>query len=60
MIIQVDMPVFFYIDPQFAQDPRLENVDDIVLSYVFFESKDGMNLPALLNPEYPKPAHLNQ
>ena len=54
------MPVFFYIDPQYAEDPRLENVDDIVLSYVFFESKDGFNLPSLLNPEYPKPAHLSQ
>lgn len=42
---QVDLPVFFYIDPEYADDPRLENTDSIVLSYVFFESKEGVNLP---------------
>ncbi|CAG0892018.1 unnamed protein product [Cyprideis torosa] len=42
---QVDMPVFFYIDPEFCEDPRMEDVDDIVLSYMFFESKPGLSLP---------------
>lgn len=42
---QVDMPVFFYIDPEFVNDPKMENVEDIVLSYTFFESKDGFKLP---------------
>ncbi|CAL1548428.1 unnamed protein product [Lymnaea stagnalis] len=42
---QVDMPVFFYIDPEFAEDPKLENVDSIVLSYTFFEAKEGLHLP---------------
>ncbi|KAG8193504.1 hypothetical protein JTE90_003716 [Oedothorax gibbosus] len=42
---EVDMPVFFYLDPEYAEDPRLENVDDIVLSYTFFEAKEGMHLP---------------
>lgn len=37
---QVDMPVFFYIDPAFAEDPRMYKVDEITLSYTFFESKD--------------------
>ncbi|KAB0403547.1 hypothetical protein E2I00_015243 [Balaenoptera physalus] len=32
----VDMPVFFYIDPEFAEDPRTVNVDLIILSYTFF------------------------
>lgn len=45
LIIQVDMPVFFYIDPEFAEDPKMEHVDSIVLSYTFFESKDGLNIP---------------
>jgi cytochrome c oxidase assembly protein subunit 11 len=44
----VDMPVFFYIDPEYAEDPRLENVDSIVLSYTFFEAKEGFNVPAFL------------
>ncbi|XP_049874666.1 cytochrome c oxidase assembly protein COX11, mitochondrial isoform X1 [Pectinophora gossypiella] len=42
---QVDMPVFFYIDPEFTEDPKMEYVDEIVLSYTFFEAKEGMKLP---------------
>jgi len=42
---EVDMPVFFYIDPEFLDDPFLENVDEIHLSYTFFESKPGLQLP---------------
>lgn len=49
---QVDMPVFFYIDPEFAEDPKMELVDTITLSYTFFQSKPGMNLPI---PTYVKP-----
>ncbi|KZC13688.1 PREDICTED: cytochrome c oxidase assembly protein COX11, mitochondrial [Dufourea novaeangliae] len=44
---EVDMPVFFYIDPQFAEDPGMQNVDEIILSYTFFEAKDGMKLPIM-------------
>jgi len=42
---QVDMPVFFYIDPEFAEDPALIYHDKITLSYTFFESKPGLELP---------------
>src|SRR4051794_9808872 len=35
----VDMPVFFYIDPDFAKDPLMRDVSDVVLSYVFFKAK---------------------
>ncbi|KAM3860031.1 cytochrome c oxidase assembly protein COX11, mitochondrial [Diretmus argenteus] len=42
---EVDMPVFFYIDPEFDEDPRMAKVDTITLSYTFFEAKDGQNLP---------------
>ncbi|XP_034831152.1 cytochrome c oxidase assembly protein COX11, mitochondrial [Maniola hyperantus] len=48
---QVDMPVFFYIDPDFMEDPRMEYVDEIVLSYTFFEAKEGLKLPV---PSYAK------
>ncbi|XP_059050759.1 cytochrome c oxidase assembly protein COX11, mitochondrial [Achroia grisella] len=48
---QVDMPVFFYIDPEFTEDPKMEYVDEIVLSYTFFEAKQGMKLPV---PSYVK------
>uniref|UniRef100_A0A3Q2YES3 Cytochrome c oxidase assembly protein COX11, mitochondrial n=1 Tax=Hippocampus comes TaxID=109280 RepID=A0A3Q2YES3_HIPCM len=42
---EVDMPVFFYIDPEFDSDPRMARVDTITLSYTFFEAKEGHNLP---------------
>ena len=35
------MPVFFYIDPEFSEDPALAKVDTIILSYTFFEAKEG-------------------
>lgn len=37
---EVDMPVFFYIDPDFAEDPKMHNVNNIVLSYTFFKARD--------------------
>ncbi|KAF2893040.1 hypothetical protein ILUMI_13134 [Ignelater luminosus] len=42
---QVDMPVFFYIDPEFVEDPKMEFVKEVTLSYTFFEAKEGLNLP---------------
>lgn len=48
---QVDLPVFFYIDPDINNDPQLENVHEITLSYTFFEAKNGLNLPV---PSYVK------
>ena len=46
---QVDMPVFFYIDPEFAEDPAMAKVDEITLSYTFFQAKEdaiaGLRLP---------------
>ena len=43
------MPVFFYIDPDFANDPKMEEVHSLILSYTFFEAKEGLVLPV---PEY--------
>ncbi|KAK3090343.1 hypothetical protein FSP39_011063 [Pinctada imbricata] len=42
---QVDMPVFFFIDPEIENDPALDTCSTITLSYTFFESKDDLNLP---------------
>jgi cytochrome c oxidase assembly protein Cox11 len=33
---EVDMPLLFFIDKAFLDDPACRNVDDIVLSYTFF------------------------
>lgn len=35
---EIEMPVFFYIDPEFASDPGMKSVDEIVLSYTFFDT----------------------
>ncbi|KAH3664046.1 hypothetical protein OGAPHI_004760 [Ogataea philodendri] len=35
---EVDMPLFFFIDPEFSQDPSMRNVEDIVLHYTFFKA----------------------
>ncbi|KAG5895344.1 hypothetical protein JTB14_003141 [Gonioctena quinquepunctata] len=45
---QVDMPVFFYIDPEITEDPNMEYVSEITLSYTFFEAKEGLQLPSPL------------
>lgn len=36
----LDMPVFFFIDPEFAQDENMADVKDIMLSYTFFRAED--------------------
>lgn len=45
---EVDMPVFFFIDPDFAKDPAMRNIDDVVLNYAFFKAlyQDGELMPA--------------
>jgi cytochrome c oxidase assembly protein subunit 11 len=34
----VDMPVFFFIDPEIMEDPQLRNVRSVTLSYTFFQT----------------------
>lgn len=35
---EVDMPVLFYIDPEFLDDPSMANINTITLSYTFFKT----------------------
>ncbi|KAK8370171.1 hypothetical protein V6Z11_A01G159300, partial [Gossypium hirsutum] len=34
---QIDMPVFFYIDPEFETDARMDGINNLILSYTFFK-----------------------
>ena len=36
----VDMPVFFYVDPDFLDDRSLRSCSTLTLSYTFFRSSD--------------------
>lgn len=38
---EIDMPVFFFIDPDFTTDPAMRNIDDIILHYTFFKAHYG-------------------
>lgn len=37
---KLDMPIFFFIDPEFAVDEHMADVTDITLSYTFFRAQD--------------------
>lgn len=37
---EVDMPVFFFVDPEMLNDPSMENVHEITLSYTFFKTDE--------------------
>ena len=52
------MPVFFYIDPEFDDDPAVVKIDTIMLSYTFFESLEGEEslLPSYDNSIIKSPA----
>ena len=36
---EVDLPVFFYLDPSINDDPRLENLTEFILKYTFYFAK---------------------
>lgn len=36
---EVDLPVFFFIDRDIIDDPTLDQVDDVILSYTFFRAR---------------------
>lgn len=34
---EVDMPLFFFVDPEFQNDPSMRDVKEIILAYTFFK-----------------------
>ena len=48
MAQEVDMPVFFFLDPEMLDDPSMNSVNTITLSYTFF--KTGEEIPEASAP----------
>ncbi|MBW0468742.1 hypothetical protein O181_008457 [Austropuccinia psidii MF-1] len=48
---EVDLPVFFFIDKDFVDDPFMKDIDDVVLSYTFFKAR--RNSFGFLEPDTP-------
>lgn len=34
------MPVFFFLDPEMLEDPAMDNVNNVTLSYTFFQTAE--------------------
>lgn len=34
------MPVFFFLDPEMLDDPAMDNVNNVTLSYTFFQTAE--------------------
>jgi len=49
---EVDLPLFFFIDKDFVDDPSMRDVDDVVLSYTFFKAR--RNEQGHLEPDAPE------
>ncbi|KAK9448858.1 cytochrome c oxidase assembly protein CtaG/Cox11-domain-containing protein [Limtongia smithiae] len=57
---EVDMPIFFFIDPDFDSDPLMKNIHEVTLSYTFFRSKSAAVGPVLVQTDarLPLPAEI--
>lgn len=57
---EVDMPLFFFIDPDFATDPSMRNIDDIVLHYTFFQATHNESQAQLIQEAKDKMSKANE
>jgi cytochrome c oxidase assembly protein subunit 11 len=51
----IDMPVSFFVDPALADDPNMEEVGTITLSYTFFKVRDRSPGPVAALPNVADP-----
>ncbi|KAK7204644.1 cytochrome c oxidase assembly protein COX11 mitochondrial precursor [Myxozyma melibiosi] len=59
---EVDMPIFFFIDPDYDSDPLMKNIDHVVLSYTFFRARPnnyGILTPVVASPEFSAPINVS-
>lgn len=47
---EVDMPLLFFIDKDFLDDPSCRGVDDVVLSYTFFRYGAALSASVACSP----------
>ncbi len=51
IFMQVDLPVFFFLDPEFDNDHHLMRINRITLHYTFFEAKkEKLLIPGISKP----------
>eukprot|EP00656_Telonema_subtile_P000585 TRINITY_DN10266_c0_g1_i1.p1 TRINITY_DN10266_c0_g1~~TRINITY_DN10266_c0_g1_i1.p1 ORF type:complete len:278 (+),score=62.42 TRINITY_DN10266_c0_g1_i1:135-968(+) len=43
---EVDMPVLFFMDPELLDDENMHGINDVTLSYTFFEAADSEGIAA--------------
>lgn len=58
---RMDMPVYFFVDPAMAEDPNMDDVTSITLSYTFYATQSEAlddALEAFYNSDAPAPRHL--
>ncbi|XP_024398108.1 uncharacterized protein [Physcomitrium patens] len=48
---KIDMPVFFFIDPEFATDPKMKGINSLILSYTFFKVEEAPQKETVASPQ---------
>ena len=46
------MPIFFFIDKDFMDDPTMRDIDDVVLSYTFFKCASRLHILIFFYPDH--------
>lgn len=45
------MQVFFFIDPEFATDPKMKGINSLILSYTFFKVEEAPQKETVASPQ---------